>query len=140
MSTRSSFLRCAALLAASFTLASIAACGSGSSSGTTNDTSGTTPGSCMSAGARVCERACGCSTDGKCRIATKTDAGVGSLIFKDEKACRDLYIDFGCAGGGSAGFDYGRCESSIRASTCIETTAGKAAEKGIVFTDECKVP
>ncbi|HSO36795.1 MAG TPA: hypothetical protein VLT33_29920 [Labilithrix sp.] len=114
-------------------LVTLIACGSSSSgNGSTSDNSATTPaGSCESAGTAVCKRACACSTDGKCRVATQTDGGaVATLNFENEAKCKDLYVTFGCAGGGAAGFDYGSCEAAVTAAAC--------AQGGVLFPAACR--
>ena len=114
----------------------VVACGGSSSNGSTTDNSGTTPaGSCEAAGTRICQRACACATDGKCHVATKTDAGAtASLSFDNEQKCRDLYVTFGCFGGGTAGFDYGKCDSAVAAAACVAPAGGS----GVLFPDVCK--
>ena len=115
----------------------LAACGSGAttSGSTTTDDSGTTPaaGACEAAGTRICQRACACSTDGKCRVAVKTDGGAtASISWDNEEKCRNLYVTFGCIGGGTAGLDYGSCDSAVAASSCVAD--------GILLPDACKSP
>jgi len=119
-------------------LALLAACGSDDSSSTPAQTeNGTSPvaGACESAGTALCERACACATDGQCHLGVATDAGVASINFVDEKACRDLYVVLACSTGGEPGFDYGRCESATRASACVDTAGGK----GGLMPAECKI-
>jgi hypothetical protein len=115
----------------------LVACGSSSSgSGSTTDNSGTAPaGTCESAGTRICERACACSTDGKCHVATKMDGGSNAAIsFDNKEQCLNLYVTFGCLGGGTAGFPYGTCESEVNAAACAPSAGGT----GVLLPESCK--
>jgi hypothetical protein len=120
----------------SLVIALVACGGSSSGDGSNTDSNGTAPaGSCAAAGTRLCQRACACSTDGKCHVASKTDAGASATInFDNEEKCKDLYVIFGCVGGGDTSLDYGACDSAIAASTCVAGAGGS----GILFPDACK--
>jgi hypothetical protein len=120
-------------------LLALAACGGTSNDGASTDSNGTTPGACEAAGTRLCQRACACATDGKCYVATRTDAGAtASLAFDNEQKCRDLYVTFGCFNGGNTALDYGVCDSSVAAATCLADSSSSA--HGILLPDACKSP
>jgi hypothetical protein len=54
--------------------------------------------------------------DGKCRLGVALDggAGIASMSFDDEKACRDLYVVLGCvdSAGGKAALMPAECNVS----------------------------
>jgi len=116
----------------------LAACGSDVEprNETKTESAPTSVSACEAAGMKLCARACTCAADGKCRAGTTTDAGVGSLDFKDEKSCRNMYVVLGCLQGGEPGFDYARCEDAVEMSACVDTAGGR----GVLMPDECKVP
>src|SRR4051812_7335209 len=80
------------------------ACSSSSSSG------GGSP--CEQSATAYCERACGCSTDGQCRIVSSSSA---TVTFKSKADCLSLNVTLGCSGGGKPGMDYAKCQSAIGA-------------------------
>lgn len=90
---------------------------------------------CEAAGTKLCERACACATDGKCRLGVMTASGNAAINFETEQGCLDLYVVLGCTGGGEPGFDYARCEDAIDASACVDTAGGR----GSLMPAECNV-
>lgn len=121
----------------SFILFFLIACGGGSQpADNKTETAPTSSAStCEAAGTKICERACGCATDGKCRLGVATDSGVASINFVDEQACLDLYVVLGCSGGGEPGFDYATCEEKVEAASCVDTAGGR----GVLMPTECNV-
>ena len=124
----------------SFALLLLIACGSESQPADnkteTNPSSAASSASaCEAAGTKICERACGCATAGKCRVGVATDSGVASINFEDETACLDMYVGLGCLGGGEPGFDYAKCEDEIEGSSCVDTAGGR----GVLMPAECNV-
>jgi hypothetical protein len=123
------------LFVTSFILVGLVACGGSSSSGTSTESKGTAGSSCEAAGTRLCERACACATDGKCHLAVSSDGGpAASLDFDNPQKCLDLYVGFGCAGGGSATQDYGKCEADVAVAACVPAAGGTAVN----VPDACK--
>lgn len=125
----------------SFILLLVVGCGSGGGSADeksdpeTESNPTSSANACEAAGTQICKRACGCATDGKCRLGVATDSGVASLNFDDEQACLDTYVGLGCLGGGEPGFDYAKCEAVVEGSSCVDTAGGR----GVLMPAECKV-
>jgi hypothetical protein len=118
-------------------LVGVTACGSTSNDGASTDSNGTTPAACEAAGTHICQRACACATDGKCYVATRTDAGAtASLAFDNEEKCRNLYVTFGCFNGGNTALDYGVCDSSVAAAACVGGSSSSGP--GVLLPDSCK--
>lgn len=129
-----------ATILSSFLLLSLSlavACGSDDRSDADTTKSETAPASanaCEAAGTMLCARACACATDGKCRLGVSTASGNAAVNFENERACLDLYVVLGCAGGGEPGFDYARCEEAID-TACVDTAGGR----GALLPSECNV-
>lgn len=108
-----------------------------STSNPTNPTNPTTApgGTCTSVGTLICEKACSCPGDGKCRVGVLVQGGVATINFDDEEKCLDWYVDLACARGDEPGRDYAACETKLASATCVEA-AGDA--QAVVLPDECK--
>lgn len=109
------------LIAATTLTLTVAACSGGSdttgtSSGASTNAGGTT---CESTGKRICERACACGTDGKCKTGFKGAAGATTtLTWSDQADCEAAFAGSRCRNGGPAGVDYLRCDADITAASC----------------------
>jgi hypothetical protein len=98
----------------------VACSGSGDSTGTTSGaTTGGGATTCESTGKRICERACACGTDGKCKTGFKGSAGASTILtWSDQADCEAAFAGTRCAKGGPAGVDYAKCEADITAAAC----------------------
>jgi hypothetical protein len=76
--------------------------------------------SCEKAGALLCEKACACGGS-KCVIAPET-AGGATISFDDLAACRALYVELGCMGGGNQTIDHEACYEALSGAQCAGTT------------------
>jgi hypothetical protein len=84
--------------------------------------SGATPasGSCASAGAKMCERACACGTDGKCKTGSQGTYGTTTLTWDDVEDCKGAYVGLACKGSGPPGVDFNACESAVVSADCAD--------------------
>lgn len=120
-------LRTLALLAVS-SIAILNGCSSDESS------SGSSASSCKAATTLLCDKACACSTDGKCRITSPSETG-GATITSDSKAdCLALYSNFGCSQSANANADWSSCSAALGSAACVDVTDGKA----LVSPKECE--
>lgn len=108
----------ACFVVASFALLFAACSSSSSSSGN----------SCEGAGTAMCDKACSCSTDGKCRITSGgSDAGTTVFTFDSRQDCLSL-SNLGCSNGGKSNVDYAACINALGTAACVDTPDGKAMQ------------
>lgn len=88
---------------------------------------------CATSGEELCDRACACSSDGKCRLVVVTDAGSGSVVYDSPRHCRDFYVVLACQAGGDPAVDYDACASRARAAACVPSEASQ----GLALPVEC---
>lgn len=102
-----------------------------SSGGASSSSGGSTASACEAVGTELCQRACDCATDGKCHVGSESGA---TADFDNLQKCLDLYVTFGCTGGGDPSFDYATCDAKLKTGTCVDAAVGKA----FLVPAECK--
>jgi len=86
---------------------------------------------CEAAGLDLCDRACSCATDGKCRIVS----GGASITFDTQTDCEALYVTLGCSGGGDASVDFDACQGDLAVAACVD--GAEAGEVGVEMPASC---
>jgi hypothetical protein len=85
--------------------------------------------SCEKAGTLLCEKACACG-ESKCVVATDAKA---TISFKDLKACKAMYVELGCMGGGNQDIDHEACHEALQGAQC----AGTTPTDGVLIPEAC---
>lgn len=103
---------------------SFMACGS-------DDDGGASP--CEEAMSKLCNMACNCVEGDGCAMGDEN----ASFSLESLDDCRELYINLGCAGGGSDKIDYPACTQALEAEgQCVDSAGGKA----LAVPEACNEP
>jgi hypothetical protein len=92
--------------------------------------------SCVSAGKRICERACTCGSAPKCKTGFRNAYGsFATFTWSDAPDCEGNYAVSRCKNGGSPTVDYAACTTAVDAAACegdvfVVPSACEAARDG----------